>query len=579
MIINCLECGTKHTIPEPIRSGVNYRCASCGALLKVQQKTQLKEARQGKQSHVSTKLLQVVKGMKMQLAFAALSLIGVMLVLESTSRYGVGIAQDSIAYISCAKSLLSGTGYSCNFFGQYDIPFVLWPPLFPTLLAGLGKLGIDPLDGARFVNAVSFGLVIFTAGNLFKMHIRSASIVLIATACVLFSVELLTISVLAWSESLFTLLAILFVICLSRFLNEKRSVLFWVLSFLAALACLERYLGITLIATGFAVMVSPLMKIPLSQKLKYAIAFTAISATPLAIWLLRNYAVASTFIGDRDPSMYTFQQNVLFVLNSLSKIFLPEIIPLPLRVTIVGFGASILLAAIFFSLRFESKRAAGARLRQVWPVVLVGFIYISLLIVSASASFTERIDSARFIAPIYVFVVLLAFIGVESASNLLKKWGQKRQRVGHMIVITLCALWLFFYPFPVDINLSNLCRSDGIGYNSVQYRESPLIKWVQTNRLDGLIYSNAPDPIYFLTGITARASPVRDTDIMEWKSATSINSNYLVWFNNFELPVWYYDLQELSSILKLEKMAEVDDGAVFLIASDGVVSDGDQPKE
>lgn len=86
---------------------------------------------------------------KMQSTLLILSLIAILLVLLSTSRYGVGLSPDSAIYISVAKNLLSGNGY--REFG--GIPFVNWAPLFPTLLAILGLLGISPLDGARLINA------------------------------------------------------------------------------------------------------------------------------------------------------------------------------------------------------------------------------------------------------------------------------------------------------------------------------------------------------------------------------------------------------------------------------------------
>jgi len=178
--------------------------------------------------------------------FVILGFAGVAIVLASTSVYGPGLSPDSIGYIVAANSLLSGDGYQ-GIGGSY----VSWPPLFPTLLAGLGQLGIEPLDGARFINAAVFGLIIFFTGHLLLSHLRSRAIAILGTASLLVSIVLIRVSVMAWSEPLFVLLSILFVIYLSKFLTERRIGFLLLIGIFAALACLQRYIGFTLVLTGF----------------------------------------------------------------------------------------------------------------------------------------------------------------------------------------------------------------------------------------------------------------------------------------------------------------------------------------
>jgi len=163
------------------------------------------QTRKSKQVHKHTYM-----AMRTQAPFVMLGLMGALLVLLSTSRYGVGMSEDSVAYTSCARNLMSGDGYTCHYSCQDSTAFVLWPPLFPTLLAALGKAGIAPLVGARFLNAIVFGLIVFASGQLFRMHMRSTALAILATTSVLLSVSLLNVSVFAWTEPLFTLLTILF---------------------------------------------------------------------------------------------------------------------------------------------------------------------------------------------------------------------------------------------------------------------------------------------------------------------------------------------------------------------------------
>ncbi len=225
---------------------------------------------------------------KIQVALVILSVVGIGLVLLSTSRYGVGISSDSVAYISTARSLLSGNGYFL-----YDgSPFIGWPPLFPTVLAVLGLIGVELVEGVRFLNAFVFGLIIFTSGQLFLRQIGSKGLLICGTVSILLSVPILHVSTTAMSEPLFTLLAVLFVIYISQFLNEKRLSLLFLLSAIAALSCLQRYIGITIIMTGLVLIVTSMPKTPLLQRFKYAIVFGVISVTPLVIWFMRNHIVA-----------------------------------------------------------------------------------------------------------------------------------------------------------------------------------------------------------------------------------------------------------------------------------------------
>ncbi len=50
-----------------------------------------------------------------------------------TSRYGAGVASDSVNYLAVAQNLFDGKGL----IDQLGAPLILCPPLYPILLAGL----------------------------------------------------------------------------------------------------------------------------------------------------------------------------------------------------------------------------------------------------------------------------------------------------------------------------------------------------------------------------------------------------------------------------------------------------------
>ncbi len=142
-----------------------------------------------------------------------LSLLGFALVWISTSLYGVGLSPDSVNYIATARNLLAGNGYLTF----DDTPFTHWAPLLPTMLAGLGAVGIEPQTGARLINAASFALIIFLCGQLFVRHVKSRALAILGAVSILLANPLFGHCALALTEPTFVLLSIWLFIVLVKF--------------------------------------------------------------------------------------------------------------------------------------------------------------------------------------------------------------------------------------------------------------------------------------------------------------------------------------------------------------------------
>jgi len=96
------------------------------------------------------------------LLLALASLGGVFLVLYATPE-GLGLSDDSIAYIAGARSLLSGDGYREAYLASNGY-VTHFPPAFSITLALIGLSGIDPLRAARYLIAFLFGANMFLSG-------------------------------------------------------------------------------------------------------------------------------------------------------------------------------------------------------------------------------------------------------------------------------------------------------------------------------------------------------------------------------------------------------------------------------
>ena len=133
---------------------------------------------------------------------AILGFIGTIAVVFLTSRYGAGVAPDSVYYISVARHIADGTG----FIGYDGFNFVLQPPLYPLLLAAIKIIfSLDPLVSAGYLNAILLGLIVYLSGLFLLKYLKSALLTVTGTAYILISFVFVQNFLIALSEPLFIL--------------------------------------------------------------------------------------------------------------------------------------------------------------------------------------------------------------------------------------------------------------------------------------------------------------------------------------------------------------------------------------
>ncbi len=177
-----------------------------------------------------------------------LAALGTALVLRATPE-GLGLSDDSIAYIAGARSMLTGHGYREAWLAS-DQPVTHFPPAFSGVLAFIGLSGLDPVRGARFLNASLFGLNIFVLGILGWRTTKSLPAGLALGALLLVNAALLRVHAVAMSEPLFIFLSLLAFWMFDLYIERDEHWL-WLLAcgILSGLAYLTRYAGLALVAT------------------------------------------------------------------------------------------------------------------------------------------------------------------------------------------------------------------------------------------------------------------------------------------------------------------------------------------
>ncbi len=490
---------------------------------------------------------------KTLLPILAVSIAGAMLVLIATHRYGAGVTLDFAAYVASARSLLAGRGY-LSFDGA---PFVMWPPLYPTVLALVGLAGFDPAEAAPYLNAVIFGLLIFVSGVWLTRNVKYKPFVYLCLLSIALSAPLLQVSVFALSEPLFALLVMLFIVEAESYLKDGKAAQFYLLSALAALACLTRYIGVSVVLTGGLLMLLRRDKAVLRRVLDAAL-FGIISILPLALWVFRNSRMASSLSGERGASAASLPESLSYAVDTASSWFVPGAVPPPVRAGLFLFLIGVLL------LRLKKQKGQAWLKDAPVPVFLLFFVG-TLVALSAAVGF-DRIDD-RLMSPCFAPLMCLVFYGIDQAAEM------KRPVIRPVLAVLIC-LWLLYPLVRAGSTVSDYLEYGPGKFSRRLWSRSGLIDYMKITPLHGQVVSNAPDALYIFAGISAKMSPKKylynSSDRPSGNPAKSIRApgasgdTYLVWFEGIG-GNGLYDITELGSILKIEPVRKFPDGTIYLV--------------
>lgn len=499
------------------------------------------------------------------LALAAPGLAGAALILAATSAYGAAADADSAAYVSAARSLLAGHG-----FVMYDgTPLVNFAPLYSMVLAAFGLSGLDPLDAACFVNAIGFAGIIVVSGLWMHWHTGSTVVALLGALVALLAMPLILVSVFVASETLFILLALLFILALEYAIASGRRSALIAAAIIAALAALERYIGVALLFTGLALILLQRNK-PVVRKLVDAVLFGVIGCLPLSVWYARNYVATGTLAGVRATPISSPGDNIFYAFDTVNAWFAPGLNPAIVRFIVIGLPLVAMLTLLCIKSAGDRGAHGVTSVSRLLPVLWFVLVYVTFLTVSSTLVAYDRIDS-RLLSPIYMPLLLLILYSGWALSKLVHR--QDLRRTLHWCLTVIFVLWLA-YPVIASQTTSGetVATGGGGGYTSANWRNSSLIAYLKQHPLSGRVISNAPFTVYLLTGISARMSPRK----MEYRSSEPVTIDLvllkqalvseddisLVWFNREE-SARLYSAQELGALTSMEVITTTVDGALY----------------
>ena len=497
------------------------------------------------------------------LAFVSLTASVVLLV---TTPWGLGLSPDSAVYVGAARSLMGGQGMAMPADGGRFAPIAHYPPLFPTLLAAAGLAGADLAEGARWLNALLFGGNVTLAGVLVHACTRSWWFSLASASLMAVSSPVIRIHSWLWTEPLFVFFALTGIFFLAGHLERPSATSLCLAAWATAMAFLARYAGLALVATG-AVGLLLQSKQGWRDRSKATTLFLAIACLPMILWLIRNMAA----VGSATNRVLTFHPPTVEHLKSAADTLstwclpaggFPEVALLALG-TVLGLCLARLVGA--------ARRAVDARPLSSLSCVLSAFIlsYVSLILASLTFLDAQIPLNDRILSPAYIGGLILASClwGRLAGSGRIGRTGRGAGMV----------LWAVLFVLHSHNAVSWFGRlyDGGLGYSSIAWRDSGLVRYVNASDDRTPIFTNAPDAIYALMGRPAYMIP-RKMD----PSTKTLNGRYLqelermgrrlkeergrlVYFDQVHWRWYLPSAQELAEELGLDAVIRFSDGVVY----------------
>lgn len=508
------------------------------------------------------------------LYLSILSALGLGLILLTTSKYGAGVSSDAARNLSTADSLLAGKG----FVDMLGTPFILWPPLYPLLIAVLSLLTKwGTFQSAWYLNLVLFPLNIWLSGWLLYLIFRGKPVYAAAGALVIaLSRSTLRIHANVASEPLFETLMLLFFLAAANYMNRGQRRALWAMFGLAGLATLQRYLGLALVGVGVVVAVR---KDGLPGFRRAALPFIA-AILPIGAWsVFHNYPDSGTFFGPRDLGAMLPLENIQLSLTKILWWFVPRLSFLDfllLHPWIPLLGVVIVLAVLNRKDDWLHWLEALSDV-YVWPALLFSVVYFFLLAFTVVTADHLDLTSDRYYVVILPVVVAFLLITID---QLILSHFKFNKPLGPRVMAGLALLWFLYPVYSLQAYVRQaLVQGEPTNYNianSANFREMSVVKAGQ-DILDkdpsALVYSNYLNIVWFIYHHPVQALPFEDARLSRPERLSALQQNYPHWPQRSGYIIWFIPNQyhhivapdELGTLVSLKLLFADETGQIYYV--------------
>ncbi len=423
-----------------------------------------------------------------------LIIVGGMFILRYITPQGMGLVNDSIAYIGGARNILAGNGYSRLTGDGTPAPITNYPPMVSILLAAVGLTGLGILPAAGLVNIVLFGFNILLIFQIGRKTTGKAGCGLLAGLFFAVCGPILSAHSFVMSEPLYLFLTMLVILVNLQVMKKGGNWNLLLAGFLSGIAFLTRYVGISLFAmTLFGIWVAGRSQ---GYRLQKMFIYLLAATPPVLAWLIRNMRIADSVVNRQIIWHPIPPGNIREGLLNFWGWLLPEwggLIEQSLPILGVLLGLLFFFIAIYIVL--GSFRLIKGGLKATleptlggWLVAVLALSYLAVLVLSLVLVDASPIFEHRILSPLYVCLLLL---GVHLIS-----WISGWKRIGRICSILMTVFILFSF-LEDSLDLVHDLQRDGQGFASSEWRESETLHGLE--EFNGvLLYSNKPTAIYIL---------------------------------------------------------------------------------
>ena len=488
------------------------------------------------------------------------------------TNWTIGVSPDSTIYIEVARNIISGVGLNI----APGETLTHFPPLYPIFLAIPGLIGFDPLDGVRWLHVFLYAAnVLLVTTIIYRETNGSIMASVFGALFMISSLSMLDIHTMAWSEALFLLLTLAGFFVLAEYLADPENFALLVISslFIGA-ACLTRYIGVSVVAAA-SLSVLFLRNGRISQKVKYASIYGAVSILPILFWLSRNRLITDK-LTDRTAQYHPIDLNRIEQgITTIAEWFLlPENLSSFARNISVIIFICLLVSGtfLFYVKRKRAVNSLSATKIFYFPIISIVLFGVYLLTLVISISFFDAhtpLDN-RILSPLFPLGVITLFALIFNAID-----NFRMPRLYLLLVMLLAGL--LAYQMKITLPYFRYAHENGRWYTGKQWQTSNIMKIVKSLPDNIFLYSNGDDAIELLTRKKAFRIPaveapgtVRknrdfDADLQEMAEKLKSANGVLVYFNLIKWR-WYLPTSEyLNENLPLQIIYQGSDGAIFQV--------------
>lgn len=483
-----------------------------------------------------------------------LVLLSAVLFLVNT-RHGIGVYVDSTRYM-----------------GLSVIPYDA--PLYPWLLNLRVLFGLS-IDGAAEV----LGLLFVCANTALIWHLifrgtRSVWLSSLGTALAVVSPQFVTLHALAMSEPPFLFLLLLTMLLFLLYLEERSLALLVACALALGLAALARF---TAPALGAAVALFLLLdaRLPLRRRISDIALFAGVSGAVFFGWAAFSQTTEGhsigrelRFHGNMGPKEWHDS------LEALTAWLLPDEVPFVLRVALLVVVAATVAVLAFREIHKlaavspQSGADTGADLAALLAFFIVGYLAFMVLATSVEANLALN---GRYAFPAYVAAVMLTSI-VAARIDI----GSRRPAAVLVGLLAVAAAVLPSHMLRTAMRSADAYRS-GVGYASVNWRQSPTVAAVAALPPNAQLFTNGQDAVAYLIGRPSQLIPNHfelrtglpdperpwDLQIDELRAALQQPDSYVVFFDQIDWRFYQAREDELVAALPLTLVSEQEDGRIY----------------